>query len=97
LLAVKEAIRNAARHSGAAEVNLKVQVADNSLQVVVEDNGRGFSTIGAGASRNGLANMRQRLADVGGSLTLRTAPGQGCCITFLLPLAPRDKLAGSNP
>ncbi len=87
MLAVKEAIRNAARHSGADEVNLKVQVVENdSLRVVVEDNGRGFSAGAAPDDRNGLTNMKLRLADIGGSLTLDTAPGKGCRITFLLPL-----------
>ena len=93
LLAVKEAIRNAAQHSGADEVNLKVQVVDNSLKVVIEDNGRGFSPEDAHGDRNGVANMRQRLADIGGSMTVDTAPGKGCCITFLLPLQMRDTVA----
>jgi signal transduction histidine kinase len=95
LLAVKEAIRNAARHSGASEVTLRLEVVDQVLKVVVEDNGRGFASA-AQTDRNGLANMRQRLADVGGSLTLNTAPGQGCCITFLLPLTNSDTLPRTN-
>jgi signal transduction histidine kinase len=95
LLAVKEAIRNAARHSGAGEVNLKVQVADGLLKVVVEDNGRGFSPAAAPGDRNGISNMQQRLADIGGDAILETAPGKGCRITFLLPLASADRMAGS--
>ncbi len=89
LLAVKEAIRNAARHSGANEVSLKLQVADHSLKVVVEDNGRGFLPDDASVNRNGLANMQTRLADIGGSFTLTAAPGKGCRVIFLLPLAPQ--------
>lgn len=87
LLAVKEAIRNAARHAGADEVNLKLAVEDGFLKVVVEDNGRGFSPTDTQVSRNGMSNMKQRLADVGGVFILDTAPGKGCRITFLLPLA----------
>ena len=60
------------------------------LRVVVEDNGRGFSPGEARDDRNGLTNMKQRLADIGGSLTLNTAPGKGCRITFLLPLLARE-------
>ena len=86
LLAVKEAVRNAARHSGASEVNLQVQVVENTLSVVVEDNGRGFAPAENLAGRNGLANMQQRLADIGGTCTLHSQPGHGCRITFLLPL-----------
>ena len=86
LLAVKEAIRNAARHSGADEVSLQLRVVDHCLQVVIEDNGKGFSPTDTQVNRNGLVNMRQRLADVGGSFMLHTAPGKGCRVTFLLPL-----------
>lgn len=91
LLAVKEAIRNAARHAGADEVNLKLAVENNCLKVVVEDNGRGFAPTDTQISRNGMSNMKQRLADVGGAFILDTAPGKGCRITFLLPLAVREK------
>ena len=97
MLAVKEAIRNAARHSGANEVSLKVQLVENSLQVIVADNGRGFSPAAASAERNGMTNMKQRLADIGGSFTLNTAPGKGCCITFLLPLLAREKTTKTDP
>lgn len=96
LLAVKEAIRNAARHSGADEVNLKVAVADHSLKVVIQDNGKGFAPADTKASRNGMSNMRQRLEDIGGHLTLDTAPGQGCSITFLLPLMAGDNIAKTS-
>jgi signal transduction histidine kinase len=92
LLAVKEAVRNAARHSGASEVNLQVQVVDNTLRVVVADNGRGFAPAETRAGRNGLANMQQRLADIGGICTLHSEPGHGCRITFLLPLANHETL-----
>lgn len=85
LLAVKEAIRNAARHSGADEVSLQLRVVDHCLQVVIEDNGKGFSPTDTQVNRNGLVNMKQRLADVGGSFMLHTAPGKGCRVTFLLP------------
>jgi signal transduction histidine kinase len=91
MLAVKEAIRNAARHSGAEEIHLKVQLAGNTLKVIVEDNGRGFSPATASAARNGLTNMKQRLADIGGSFTLHTAPGKGCRIMFSLPLPAHEK------
>jgi signal transduction histidine kinase len=91
MLAVKEAVRNAARHSGADEITLTVQIVENSLKVVVADNGRGFSPAAEQASRNGLTNMKQRLADIGGIFTLNTEPGQGCRINFLLPLLAREK------
>jgi signal transduction histidine kinase len=93
MLAVKEAIRNAARHSGAEEVRLKVQLAGNILKVVVEDNGRGFAAAATPSTRHGMTNMKQRLADIGGSFNLKTAPGEGCRITLLLALQARANIS----
>jgi len=90
LLAVKEAIRNAARHSGADEVHLSLRVVDGSLEVVIEDNGKGFMPTDTQINRNGLVNMKHRLADIGGSFNLKAAPGKGCRIAFLVPLPRQD-------
>ena len=90
LLAVKEAIRNAARHSGASEIQLKITLVENRLTVTVADNGKGFSPTDTMFNRNGLVNMRQRLAEIGGIFRVQAAPGQGCCIMFELPLAVRE-------
>ncbi len=86
LLAVKEAVRNAARHSGADEISLAVRVTDHQLTVVVEDNGRGYLPEKTPATRNGLRNMQERLTDVGGVCHLAATPGNGCRVTFTLPL-----------
>ena len=87
-----EAIRNAARHSGADEVKLLVEVTGNSLRVVVEDNGRGSSPAAEHSDRNGMTHMKQRLADIGGSFEFRSLPGQGCRATFLMPLTGRERM-----
>jgi len=92
---VKEAIRNAARHSGASEVTLSVSVASNALRVMVEDNGQGLPAV-AQSGRNGMTNMRQRLADIGGDFTCTSAPGQGCRVTFSLPLLARERLNSNH-
>jgi signal transduction histidine kinase len=86
-LAVKEALNNAARHSGATEVLLSFRLQGGDLAVAVVDNGKGFDVTRADASRNGLSNMAQRLAEVGGSCRVSSQPGQGCRIEFTAPLA----------
>ena len=86
MLAVKEAIRNAARHSGASELTLRIRVVEQSLEVAVEDNGKGFEPELARAERNGLTNMKQRLQDIAGNCSITSAPGAGCRIVFVLPL-----------
>ena len=86
LLAVKEAVRNAAQHSDGSEVLLQLRVVDQHLRVVVEDNGKGLPVKNPRDTRNGLLNMAQRLADVGGVCRMVSAPGKGCRIIFTLPL-----------
>ncbi len=86
LLAVKEAVRNAARHSQGDEISLQLRVASDQLTVVVADNGRGMP-LGEAPSRHGLRNMQERLADVGGVCHVASQPGKGSRVTFTVPLA----------
>jgi signal transduction histidine kinase len=86
LLAVKEAISNAAKHSGARELILRIHRQGDKVQVVVEDDGKGFDVSQANSSRNGLMNMAQRMQEVGGRFDVKSGPGFGCRIEFYLPL-----------
>jgi signal transduction histidine kinase len=96
LLAVKEAVRNAAKHSGADELILSIRLVQGALEVAVEDNGAGFAVEETPAvSGNGLQNMRQRLADIGGECRVASMPGAGCRVTFAVPLA-APKLANGS-
>ena len=91
-LAFKEALHNAVKHSGATEVLIRLAVKEKSFELAVEDNGHGFaadekakdvsSTQVRAASGNGLENMRQRLAGIGGTCGIQSIPGAGTKITF---------------
>jgi signal transduction histidine kinase len=85
-LAVKEALNNAAKHSGAAELFLRIYRVGDHLAVTVEDNGRGFDPAQSGGGRNGLANMTQRMREIAGVCELSSAPGGGCRVVFTVPL-----------
>lgn len=85
-LAVKEALNNAAKHSGATELFLRINRERDRVLVVVEDNGQGFDPT-AMTEGNGLFNMQQRLAEMGGECLFRTATGAGCIVEFNMPLA----------
>jgi signal transduction histidine kinase len=86
LLAVKEALNNAAKHSQATELFLRVHRNDTMLRVVVEDNGVGFEPTRASLERNGLTNMAQRMKELGGEYRVTSRPGQGTRVEFLMPL-----------
>jgi signal transduction histidine kinase len=92
-LAFKEALNNAIKHAQATTLQIEIAVADHALRVVVADDGRGFQ--GAGdPTGNGLANMRERMTAGGGSVSIESPPGQGCRVTFTLPLVADRRQAG---
>ncbi len=86
LLAVKEALNNAAKHSEASEVFVRIYRHNQKLTVVVEDNGKGFDPARIDAARNGMTNMSQRMDEIGGFCTMASQPGSGCRMEFTIPL-----------
>ena len=95
-LAFKEALHNAIKHAGASEVRISLTVKPAAFTLVVEDNGKGFEpeALLARASHgqprpgagNGLVNMRQRLAEIGGFCEIETAGRKGTKVTFTVAL-----------
>ena len=63
--------------------------------MVVEDDGVGFDPAGAGAGRLGMLGMRERLAQVGGTLEVESQPGRGAQLIARIPLEERPP-AGST-
>jgi signal transduction histidine kinase/ligand-binding sensor domain-containing protein len=92
-LVIKEALNNVVKHSHATEVWLRATTTPEKLQVVVEDNGCGFERPPDNALADGLRNMRQRIADIGGDCAIESKPGGGTRITLSLPLPAGPLLA----
>ena len=85
-LMVKEAMDNVIKHSQAAEVTLVLKVVDNTLEIRIEDNGRGFSPAAIVQSRrHGLSHIRARAGQLGGGLEVSSEPGKGTSIHILIP------------
>lgn len=82
---VREAFSNAARHAGAENVHLGVHVTDDQLVLDVRDSGNGFDP-DAITPGHGLANMAERAAILGASLTLDSTPGAGTTVRLRVPL-----------
>jgi len=86
VLAAREAVTNAAVHSGAGEVSVFVQADDDEVAVYVRDRGKGFDTA-TPTDRRGIAeSIEGRLARSGGSAVVRSAPGDGTEAELRLPL-----------
>ncbi len=79
-----EAITNAVRHAGARHCHVRI-VADTALEVEVTDDGHGWP--GRLIPGVGIRSMRERAADLGGTLTIQPLPGGGTSVLARLPLA----------
>jgi len=85
---VQEALTNVAKHASASTVSLVLERHEDLLQIIVEDDGRGFDPDDpALKGRLGIAGMRERVALIGGTLTIDTNSGSGTALYFRLPLA----------
>ena len=95
--AVKEALNNAAKHSGGSTVRLAISVREGRLQILISDNGRGLPRLAPAEDAankrrgHGLANLRGRLAAIHGTFSIEPASGGGTTVrlTVRLPL-PED-------
>jgi signal transduction histidine kinase len=89
LRVITEALTNARRHGQASHVAVSLARVESMAHVTIADDGRGFDTgeHGNGAGDHfGLAFMRERMAQVGGSLDIDSRPGAGTCVTLDVPL-----------
>jgi signal transduction histidine kinase/ligand-binding sensor domain-containing protein len=84
-LVVKEAINNTVKYAHATELRLRIGVTDEKLELSLEDNGCGFATPPDDATSDGLRNMHQRMADIGGQCWIQGRPGAGAKISIELP------------
>src|SRR6266508_3854299 len=87
---IREGLANAAKHAGGSTVSVWVNAVPDELTVEVADTGRGFSAAatpddGPG-THFGLGMMNRRVAEVGGTLDVQSAPGQGTKVVARLPV-----------
>jgi signal transduction histidine kinase len=84
-LAVREALHNAAQHAAARTVVLAIGLDRDAVEVVVEDDGRGFDVASPPpAGHDGLANIRQRMAEIGGDCLITSSPA-GTRVALRIP------------
>lgn len=83
--AAKEAVNNLVRHAGASEAVVRMRVEDSTLELAIEDDGRGFD-LDAVERGHGLANMESRAVALGGKLDIESRPGAGTKVRLTVPL-----------
>jgi signal transduction histidine kinase len=87
---LQEAMTNIARHAKAARVSVALEANPTEVRLIVEDDGTGFDSGEAGVpggqpSGFGLLGVRERLAAVGGALSIETAPYRGTTLFCQIP------------
>ena len=70
-LVLREAVTNIVRHAGASECSIEVSTGNDRTQLVIADDGRGDIQ----QEGNGLRGMRERVQELGGSLSLESERG----------------------
>jgi len=84
--AAQEGLTNASRHASATTVSVRVCLEESAASLVVADDGRGFARAEPGF---GLRGMDERLALVGGSLSVSSSPGGGTRLSVTIPRSER--------
>jgi signal transduction histidine kinase len=86
---VQEALSNAVRHGRPRRIAVEVHEQGASIRAVVRDDGHGFDVAAAWARRGdrglGLIGMRERVEALGGTLEIRSTPGQGTELSVVIP------------
>jgi len=92
-LIFKETFTNALRHAAASRIEVTMRVRGDAVELVVSDDGQGFSVEDArgpaGAKRrggHGLGSMQRRAGSCNGTLLVSSAPGRGTTVTLRAPL-----------
>jgi signal transduction histidine kinase len=76
-MVLQEALSNVARHSEATHVEVDTSLRGTMLELVIQDNGRGFNFEEVTGQGMGLLSMRERMEALGGQLIIDSSPGQG--------------------
>jgi len=85
--AAVEALNNVVKHAGVAQARLELAFGGEEAVLTVVDSGRGFDPAASRPPESfGLLSMRERAEAQGGSMTVRSRPGQGTAVEVRLPL-----------
>src|SRR5262249_6268091 len=92
----QEALVNVRRHSGAANVVLRLSLENGAGRLVVDDDGRGFDFSGRmsqselDAARKGPVIIKERVRSIGGQIAIESTPGRGARLEISFPNQPHE-------
>lgn len=80
-----ESLHNVVKHAQASSCQVRMLKSPGEYLLTIGDNGKGFETDKVSNHRMGLHGMRERVAQLGGRMTLKSAPNEGTFLEFFLP------------
>ncbi len=84
---IQELLNNIIKHAQATDINIQISRFEKRLNIIVEDNGKGFDTNNSGRSTGiGLRNISQRINDLDGQFLIDSRIGRGTVITIDIPI-----------
>jgi signal transduction histidine kinase len=81
----REALANVLRHAGATSARVRIDARNGQVLVEIRDNGHGFDPADGHPGHYGLESMRSRAAEIGGRLTIASAPEAGTAVRVRVP------------
>jgi signal transduction histidine kinase len=90
---VLEALQNVTKYADASQALIRLSANQGELRFEVEDDGRGFDPMST-PKGSGLTNLTDRLEALGGSIDVRSAPGEGTALAGRIPIQAAGGSAG---
>jgi len=85
--ACREAVINAARHSGSEDISVYIECEPTAVTAFVRDRGNGFDPATTNSGRRGIVDsIHRRMERHGGSAVITSAPGEGCEVQLTMPV-----------
>jgi PAS domain S-box-containing protein len=87
----QEALHNVVKHAAAKHVRVTVEARGDFVRLSVTDDGRGFDPAAVPEAHLGLTGMRARAERLGGTVTIRSRPGEGTTVEIRMPIVPASR------
>ena len=85
-LLLQEIVHNTMKHAQASVMYITIRETKKNLELITEDNGRGFNQIEKNRKGLGLTSLKDRAIILGGELYCHSSPGKGTCYMLQIPI-----------
>ncbi|WP_316570625.1 sensor histidine kinase [Neobacillus sp. YIM B06451] len=82
---IQESVQNALKHAEATEIQVKLEISENAVTVVVKDDGKGFDPKKRKYNSFGIMGMKERVDLLGGQFAISSKPGKGAAVIIQVP------------